>query len=461
MVELPARKFLALAVAFLVLLAVGCNSTSSPPPPVITAFTAGAQTLYPGQATTLTPIFSDGTGTVNDAVGAVTSGKAVNIQPGATTTYTLTVVNSAGVSTTQATTVLVTDFKVGLSASTIPVTIGSQGTLSATVIRYDGGGAITVSLAEPPAGITGSITIPPAANSGKLVIGLSTGVAVGDYALTVQCSDSTYTIALPLELTATVAGAAPAIASFTASSTAIAAGGTLTLTPAFAGGTGIVDNGLGPVTSGTPVQVSPVGNTTYTLTVTDGDGASVHSTTPQVLVNQVSGLGLAVVSSAVSGGGMEFTGTVTGPGSFSQAFSFIDPGSNVLAGLTSGTYTVTANPWSSLALIYQQGWPIYTNQKVDVSAGTPIVNLEYVPSPCLTADYPSIPAGGSANLTARLNVGLPVSLSYTGSIDNGVGPIKDGVAVSVSPMVTTTYTLTTTLKEGTTTTSSVTITVLD
>jgi hypothetical protein len=53
------------------------------------------------------------------------------------------------------------------------------------------------------------------------------------------------------------------------------AGTTITLLAEFAGGTGAIDQGVGPVASGVPVAVTLNATTTYTLTVTSADGESV------------------------------------------------------------------------------------------------------------------------------------------------------------------------------------------
>jgi hypothetical protein len=78
------------------------------PPPVITSFIAGAAQIAVGASTTLTAVFSNGTGSINPGALPVSSGVPVNVTPMATTTYTLTVVNSAGTSTTATAGVVVT-----------------------------------------------------------------------------------------------------------------------------------------------------------------------------------------------------------------------------------------------------------------------------------------------------------------------------------------------------------------
>ena len=77
----------------------------------------------------------------------------------------------------------------------------------------------------------------------------------------------------------------PHIAAFTtgdgATCVVILTGSSVTLLPTFTGGSGSIDQGVGPVTSGTPVEVVPPflkesnGDISYTLTVTDANGSAV------------------------------------------------------------------------------------------------------------------------------------------------------------------------------------------
>ena len=149
--------------------------------PVITSFTSGAPTSTAGASTILTAVFSGGTGSVDNSVGAVTTNVAVNVSPTVTTTYTPTVTNTANVSVTRQVTVNV-----------VP---------------------------------------------------------------------------------------APVITSFTPGSATIIAPNSTTLTAVFTGGTGSVNNGVGTVTSGTPVTITPSATTTYTLTVTNAASTSVTAQT--------------------------------------------------------------------------------------------------------------------------------------------------------------------------------------
>jgi hypothetical protein len=65
----------------------------------------------------------------------------------------------------------------------------------------------------------------------------------------------------------------PSITSFTASASSITDGSSATLTGVFANGTGMINPGNLPATTGVAVTVSPTATTTYTLTVTGTSGA--------------------------------------------------------------------------------------------------------------------------------------------------------------------------------------------
>jgi hypothetical protein len=87
--------------------AVQSFTVSVVPPPIISSFTAGSDTIVLGGSTTLTPVFSNGTGSLDSGIGAVASGVTKTVTPTSTTIYTLTVTNAAGTSVTASTKVTV------------------------------------------------------------------------------------------------------------------------------------------------------------------------------------------------------------------------------------------------------------------------------------------------------------------------------------------------------------------
>jgi 6-phosphogluconolactonase (cycloisomerase 2 family) len=159
----------------------GTASSTIVAAPAISAFAANPTSITVGSGSILSYTFTGGTGSVNNSIGAVTSGGSTNVTPGTTTTYTLSVTNTAGTVATDTATVTVT--------------------------------------------------------------------------------------AVP----------APSITAFTGNPTTISAGQGTILAFTFANGTGSIDNGVGTVTSGGSIAVSPSATTTYTLTVT-GTGAPATST---------------------------------------------------------------------------------------------------------------------------------------------------------------------------------------
>jgi hypothetical protein len=112
----------------------------------------------------------------------------------------------------------------------------------------------------------------------------------------------------------------PVITNFQALPAGITAGGSTQLVATFSGGTGSIDNGVGAVTSGTAVKITPSVTTTYTLTVDNGAGGKVTAQA-QVLVGGVGGTAISLfqTSPAVVGQPTSFKVTVTPQGSIGKA----------------------------------------------------------------------------------------------------------------------------------------------
>jgi len=91
-------------------------------PPSISSFTANPSTITAGSSSSLTAVFSGGTGVITPGSISVSSGKAVAVSPSSTTTYTLTVTASNGASVTQQVTVMVT------SSAQTTVSVNQSGT---------------------------------------------------------------------------------------------------------------------------------------------------------------------------------------------------------------------------------------------------------------------------------------------------------------------------------------------
>jgi hypothetical protein len=298
--------------------------------PSITSFTAAAPTITAGGSTTLTGIFTGGTGSVNNAVGAVTSGTGASVSPGATTTYTLTVTNAA----------------------TTPVSV----TLTATV---------TVVAAPAIASFTGtatilsgnSTTITPTFSNGTGSISPTVGTVTSGTGVSVSpTTTTTYTLTVTntagSKVTSTVTitvNAPPQITSLNNTTFIVNVNGTFTVTasgsptPALhitgslPTGVTFTDNNNGTATiTGTATSAA-----VYPVTLTASNGVSPNGT-------QAFTLSVTAVNCSTS---CTISGTVTGPNPAGVAIALTGPASAstttnnsgfyTFAGLAGGTYTVT------------------------------------------------------------------------------------------------------------------------
>lgn len=84
-------------------------------PPEIASFAASSLSIMEGDSTELTAVFSNGSGSIDNGIGEVSSEASKVIFPEETTTFTLTVTNSAGVEVTRAVTVAVEPHPISLT----------------------------------------------------------------------------------------------------------------------------------------------------------------------------------------------------------------------------------------------------------------------------------------------------------------------------------------------------------
>jgi formylglycine-generating enzyme required for sulfatase activity len=153
----------------------------------------------------------------------------------------------------------------------------------------------------------------------------------------------------------------------------------------FAGGQGVVDQGVGLLPQGPSVPVRPSATTTYTLRVTAGDGRSVTS---GATVTVKPGIDLVLEGLGNATARVE----VQGPGGFSRSLA----ASTALPGLTPGLYRIQAHP------IPQEGGtlqPLRPVQEVQVASGTQVTVTYAAPALALQLpggvplEFVEIPAG--------------------------------------------------------------------
>jgi hypothetical protein len=243
----------------------------------ISSFTASPAAIEAGASSSLTAVFSGGTGVISPGNLSVTSGTPVSVNPNVTTTYTLTVAPPLGAAITQTATVTVTPVPVITSFIASPATINAGASANLTAVFTGGTGVVS---------------------PGNLSVTSGTPVSVSPTATTTYTLTVTPPAGAAITQTATVTVTpAPSITSFTASPAIVDAGTILTLTAVFTGGTGVISPGNLPVSSGTPVSISPSSTTTYILTVTPAIGpaitqsatVTVYATPPSIASIQVTG----------------------------------------------------------------------------------------------------------------------------------------------------------------------------
>lgn len=362
------------------------------PAPVITSFTAAATDLEVGHAPSLTAVFSDGTATINNGVGAVVSG-SIAVAPLLSTagpvTYTLTVTNSLGTSVTA--TVTVTAWPsvsiAGFNTSSSTVTEGSTVTLTGAFV---GSGNIDNGVGPVTSPLSKVVTV----NSTTTYTLTVTNPAGGN-----ASSSRTVTAVPP-----------PVITSFTAAATNINTGTGPTLMAVFTGGTGSISTGVGSVTSGTPVTASVLnapGSVGYTLTVTNAAGTTVTRTVfvsawvaPSISVFTATPSHVTVGATSVLAATFVGTGTVT----------------PFVGGVTSpflGSVTLTANRSYTLTVTNPAG-----------STATASLNITTTPLPVITSFTGFLAPAGDAGSPVTVPMGSLIGL--TPVFSDGVGVVKEG-----------------------------------
>jgi hypothetical protein len=236
-----------------------------PARPSIASFTADPTTVASGGSSSLTAVFSNGTGVVNPGSLAVTSGTPVTVSPTATTTYVLTVTGSNGQVVTRSATVAVgsaTAAPVIAAFTAIPPAVPAGASAALVGVFANGSGVIT------PGNLPATSRIPVQV----------TPTATTTYTLTVTGAGGAM-VTRTATVTVQPAAPAPTLTRFAADPTTIAAGQTATLTGVFANGMGVITPGfLLLPSSGQSVTVKPQATTTYTLTVVNPAGVQVAQT---------------------------------------------------------------------------------------------------------------------------------------------------------------------------------------
>ena len=436
MLQIRRSSFLGTLLGFVGLLALafqgacGGGGSSAPPPlpPVITSFTAAKSPVTSGVGTTLTAVFSNGTGAVTGGVGVVTSGTAVAVTPSADTTYTLVVTNSAGVTTSASVTVAVVAAPVAtsLTAAVNPVPFGGSTTLTPTFSA--GTGVVDQGIGTVTSGTTYSSGAITASKTFTLSVSNAAGTTVSK---SVTLTPQTVAVATP-----SPAAAVRTVGTSTTFSAAVTGGATNAVTWTATAGT----------ITAAGVWTAPATPGSATITATSADDATKSASTTVTTVYAPTTPVVTAPGQATAGLAGYTASTPLQPG---NTFSWSITGGTITAG--AGTNSVTFTPGASGTV----GLSVTaTNAAGTVStAGTASVTI--VPAPVATslaASVNPVPYKGTASIT-------PTFTGGTGVVDQGVGTVTSGTAFT-SPAITAskTYTLTVTNAAGTTATTTLTLT---
>ncbi len=241
----------------------------------------------------------------------------------------------------------------------------------------------------------------------------------------------------------------PPTAALTANPTQITSGQSTTLTWASTNAVSArIDNGVGTVSppSAGSTTVSPTSSTTYTLTVTDANGAQAAASVTITVTAPPTAVLTATDATITSGQSttLEWASTNAVSARIDNGVGAVSPaagGSTSVSPTATTTYTLTVT--DANGAVAQAGATVTVTD-----SGPP-------PTAALSANPTQITSGQSTTLT------WTASNAVSAEIDNGVGAVSPaaGGSTSVSPTATTTYTLTVSAADGRTAQASVTITV--
>jgi predicted transcriptional regulator len=350
---------------------------------------SGVTTICNGTSTTLTASGAS----IYGWSSSLGNNSAITVSPSVTTTYTVTITNANGCTDMETVTVTVNALPVASINGVTTICSGNSTTLTASGgLNYNWSNNL---------GTSAVVSVLPAINT--------------VYSVTVTngngCTDS--------EIVTVVVNALPVAA--ISGITTICNGGSTTLTGS---GADIFSwsNSLG---NNAAISVSPAVNTTYTVTVTNGNGCT-DSETAAVVVNALPVAAISGVTTICSGNSTILA--ASGSGIFTWSNNLGNNAAVSVSPATTTTYTVTV-----------------TNGNGCTDSETATVVVNSLPT-AIISGVMTVCDGNSTTLSA--------SGANTYSWSNGLG---NNVIVSVTPNITTTYTVTVTNGNGCTDSETATV----
>jgi hypothetical protein len=376
-------------------------------------------TLINGAPSTLTwNSFNADSVTITPDIGAVATNGTIIVNPSQTTTYSFTA-SSPGGTVTNTATVVVGNLSLSASPDTIS-RIGESSILSWETTGFD---TCTIDQNIGSVPLNGSITVSP---TDTKTYSLTCSNATGD-----QTANATvgYNSLLPV------------ISNFSANPATILRYGSATLSWDTSGGLSATIQPLGSVALSGSIVVSPSETKTYELIVRGPTGTTSQYVTITVLSDQVPPtVSIDANPLSVGAGG---TTTLTWASTNAETVN-IDNGIGDVS-LNGSMFQILNSTTTFTITATGPGGSVSDSVTVTL-APKPIATLIVSPGAILL--------GGSATLA------WDTTFAETVSIDNGIGDVAIDGTTSVSPTVTTTYTLSS-LGDGGTETVATTLDVID
>lgn len=273
----------------------------------------------------------------------------------------------------------------------------------------------------------------------------TTSFANGDV-LTVRATNGFCT---PRIMTGSVTlGIASSPTAATLSGTAtICSGQSTNLSVAITGGTApftFTITGFGLVTgyaSGAPISVNPATTTNYTLsgTVTDANGCTVVGTgTASVTVNPTPTASISATPTTIcAGASSTLTFNLTGTGPFNVSYSDGSSSFN-LSGISNGHIVIVTPP---VTRTYTITGISDASSCIGAAGSNVTINVNPPPTSAILSGTATICAGQSTNLAVNIVGGTP-PFSFNLAGVGAIGGYTSGSGIAVSPLVTTSYSIT-------------------
>lgn len=349
--------------------------------PVAASLVTSRATPAFGEVFTLTPTYGNGVGGLNYGVVCPATGIPVNVTAdwSGTRTYVLTVTNAAGLVATTSVDVTPQTVAVGPIVFFPATPSRTVNSVTAFTTGVTGGALNTVTWSATAGSFAGDVWTAPA-TAGDVTI---TATSVDDPTKT---NTTTITVV-----------DAPNITAFTAAKGTITNGTGTSLSYAFTGGDGSIDQGINAVTTGGTTNVSPTTDTTYTLTVTNAAGDTDTETATIIVVPAATITSFtADVTTVAPGGTVTLTPVFSGgTGTLNQGLGAATTGVAVTTAPLTATTTFTLTVTNAAEDAVSQSVTINVVAPGAFTVAGTMSSPRSVPTATLLADNSVVIVGGN------------------------------------------------------------------